>query len=81
MPLREQVKAAAGRSQGIAEPPECQQRLAPCRVRHPKPRFDPDGCLVMADRFLQSVRIARREAKAGAGECGVRVDPEGAAGS
>ena len=78
MILREPVEAAAGRGRRFAESPECQQHLAPCRVRHPEPRFDPDGRLVVADRLLQPVRVARGEAKAGAGERGVRVNPEGA---
>ena len=75
--LREPVEAATGRGRRFAESPECQQRLAPCRVRHPEPRFDPDGRLVMADRLVQPVRVARGQAKAGAGERGVRVNPQG----
>ncbi len=78
MTVREPVEAPAGRGHGLAESPQGHERLAPCRVRHPEPRFDPDGRLVVADRLVQPVRVARGEAKAGAGERGVRVNPKGA---
>ena len=79
MSLREPVKAAAGRGHGLAEPPQGHERLAPCRVRQPEPRFDPEGRLVVADRLVQPVRVARGEAKAVARESvAFGVDPEGA---
>ena len=81
MILREPVEAAAGRGRRFAKSPEGQERLAPCGVCHPEPRFDPDGRLVVADRLVQPVRVAGSDAKAGARERGVRVDLEARAGN